>query len=111
MAALKAESRNKETQDRVRKKAPVTTKLVEIVAKLKQQIAQLMAALIQVELDSGITSAPDSPLEFGHGHGCSGGSSKSTKCFVVGEGWPYLAGSSLQPSILIYGRGHRGSWQ
>ena len=48
VAAHKAESENKETWDQVRTKAALTTKLVEGAAKLKWQIAQLMAALTMV---------------------------------------------------------------
>ena len=44
LAALKAESKNKETWDRVRDKVTVTTKLLEGAVKLKQQFAKLMAA-------------------------------------------------------------------
>ena len=61
VAAHKAESKNKETWDRVRAKVTVTTKLVEGAAKLKQQFAKLMAALTQGVFGSGNTSAPSSP--------------------------------------------------
>ena len=77
VAAHKAENGNEETKDRVRAKAAVTTKLVEVVAKLKQQIAQLMAPLTQGGWGSGKTSPPSSLQE--HGYGCrpSGGSKDS----------------------------------
>ena len=48
MVAQKAESKKEETQEQVRTKAAVTTELVEGMAQLKQQIAQLMTALTKV---------------------------------------------------------------
>ena len=64
-------------RDRVRTRAMVTTKPVEGMAKLRQQIAQLMAALTQIRWGNGHTSTTSSSWECGHRHGCSGGGNHS----------------------------------
>ena len=72
VATKKVESENEETWEKVRARAMVTTKPRRGMAKLGQQIAQLMAALTLTGWGSGPTSAPSSPKECGHRHRHSG---------------------------------------
>ena len=57
---------NEETQDKVRARATVTTDPGGGMTKLGQQIAKLMATLTQIRQDSGPSSVPGSPSEWGH---------------------------------------------
>ena len=66
----------------------VTTKLVEGTAKLKHQIAQLMAALTQTRQGNCHTNTLSSPQECGHGHGDSGRGSSSHPDSHNGSGGP-----------------------
>ena len=68
----KVESESEETQERVRARAMVTTKPWEGMARLGQQISQLMAALTKTGQVSSPTSVPGSPQECGHGSWHSG---------------------------------------
>ena len=61
VATWKAKSKIEETQDWLRTKATVATQPVEGMAKLKQQITQLMAILTQLGLGGSNTSALNSP--------------------------------------------------
>ena len=69
-----------ETQDQVRLRAMVTTEPVEGMAELKQQIVQLMAALMPALTQAGWgnshSSTLSSPQECGLGFGQSGGGSR-----------------------------------
>ena len=77
VASQKAESKSEETQDHKRAMAIVTTKPVYGMAKLKQQITKLMAALTQTGWGNGHTITLSSPEECGYGCGCSGRGSNS----------------------------------
>ena len=61
IAAPKVESKNEETQYQIRTRAVVTTELVEGMAELKQQTAQLMAALTQTRWGNGHISTQAVP--------------------------------------------------
>ena len=72
VATQKVESKNEETQERVRARAMVTTDLGEGTANPSQQIAKLMATLTQTRQGSGHSSAPPSCWKHGCGQGQSG---------------------------------------
>ena len=72
VATRKVESKNEETQERVRGRAVVATDPGEGMAKLGHKIAKLMAALPQTRQGSSHPSAPANPWEHGCRQGCSG---------------------------------------
>ena len=76
-AAWKAECKNEKTQDWVRSRATVKTEQLEEMAKLKQQTAQLMAALTQTMQGNGHTNTLNRPWKCGCGCGHSRGGNKS----------------------------------
>ena len=80
IVAQKVESESEETQDCLRARVVVTTEAVEEMAKLKQQITQLMAALVQTGWGNGHTSTLSSPQKHGSG-GCS------HSCLGSHNGW------------------------
>ena len=63
VASHKAESENKEIQDKVRARAAVATDLGEGMAELGHQIAKLMAALTKAGECNNPSSAPSSLQE------------------------------------------------
>ena len=90
IAAPKVESKNEETWDWVQVRAVVTTKPVEGLAELKNQIAQLVAALTQTRWGNSHSSTLSSPWECGHGCGCSGGVNSSHQDSHNSSGSPGL---------------------
>ena len=69
IAACKPESKNEEAHDKVRPRSAMTTKPVEGIKELENQIARLMAALARAEQGNCPASAPNSPRQRGYGKG------------------------------------------
>ena len=89
VGSQKAESRNEETQKKVRARAAVTTNLGEGTAELSQQIAKLMATLTQTRHGSGPSTSPGNPQEHGYRWGHSGRSTPSHPNSHNGKGDPH----------------------
>ena len=86
----KAESKSEETWERVRARSMVTAEPGEGMGELGQQLAKVMAALIQTGQGSSPSSAPASIQEYGHGCGCSGRGTPSHSDYHNGRGGPGL---------------------
>ena len=69
VVACKADSKNEESQDKVRTSAIVITNPGEGMAKLGQQIVKLIAALTKAGQGNSPSSVPSSPQERGCGRG------------------------------------------
>ena len=107
VAACKAESKNKEVQDKVQARSAVTTKPVVGASELGNQIARLMAILTKAGQGNSPSSTPNSPRHRGHGRGRTNRTTSSCPIPIMAKlVWDRLP----QPTVylLAVGQGQQG---